>query len=186
MSENQANPTITDSDICLSCGLCCSGAVFLWGDLEAHEHDVPERLGLRRYPEEGTQAIGFPCPAIVNRCCTVYEGRPQVCRNYRCGVLLQFGKGEMSGERAIEIVTEAVTLASAANDGYPSDMTKQRFDNFGEDAEWKSLAQIAPTEQIKRRLALMTLERLLDKHFRLGKQRHVTVAPAPGPQEQQP
>jgi uncharacterized protein len=69
---------------CAGCGKCCHLVV----ELDATVDDVPEELvvereGLRCLDQRGDGA----CVALdtVTRLCTIYERRPQVCRDFRRG-----------------------------------------------------------------------------------------------------
>ena len=161
---------ITAADICTSCGLCCTGALFLYGELETHELPLVDHLGLKLWPENGAPALAFPCPAAVGRCCTVYPDRPQVCRKYRCEVLNDVDRGVLGGERAIEIVVEAVALAEAANEGYPADILQQRRDHIANPEGWRDGPAETLADRLRRRLALHALEHYLNTHFRAAEQ----------------
>lgn len=171
---------ITAADICTSCGLCCSGAIFLNARIDQSEFALVERLGLKRWDNPDFPAIAFPCPALTNRCCTVYEDRPAICRKYRCEVLNNVDRGTLSPDRAIEIVTEAVALVHAANDGHPTDIAQQRTDHWADPDAWRSGPAETRGERMKRGLALYCLERFLDQYFRRPHQRQVTPTPTDG------
>src|SRR5262245_54486378 len=75
--------------LCKSCGLCCTGHLFLWTKLRSAELDSAEALGLRVFREVPRQR-GFnqPCPLWQGQC-TVYSSPhyPHFCRTYKCKLL---------------------------------------------------------------------------------------------------
>lgn len=107
--------------LCLACGLCCDGTLFGWVELKSQEDVVAAQArGLNVARRGGRTIAKQPCPAHVNRACTVYEDRPGVCRTFRCELLKNLEQGGISEEAAKKIVdttvaarTESLALASA-------------------------------------------------------------------------
>jgi hypothetical protein len=64
------------TDLCKSCGLCCTGVLFDFVRIEAEEVGPLERLGfeLDRDVEDRTR-FALPCP-MFDRCCSIYQDRP--------------------------------------------------------------------------------------------------------------
>ena len=81
--ESQANA------LCKSCGLCCTGHLFIWAKLRPAELDPAEALGLTVFRSDPSQR-GFsqPCPLWHGQC-TIYAAPhyPHVCRAYKCKLL---------------------------------------------------------------------------------------------------
>lgn len=75
--------------LCKSCGLCCTGHLFLWTKLRSAELDSAEALGLHVFRDVPRQR-GFsqPCPLWQGQC-TVYSSPhyPHFCRTYKCKLL---------------------------------------------------------------------------------------------------
>jgi uncharacterized protein len=94
------------SDLCLACGLCCSGVLFSTVDVQPDELPlVPaERLGLKRRGEK--HGFDLPCTAHLGDRCTVYPDRPTICRSYECGVLRDHEAGKIDLGQAQQIVAE--------------------------------------------------------------------------------
>ena len=76
-----------DLPLCTSCGKCCHLLV----ELAAHDNDVPEEFvvahgGVRCLDQHGNGA----CVALdqATQLCTIYERRPQVCRDFLRGETL--------------------------------------------------------------------------------------------------
>ncbi len=103
---------ITVSDICIDCNLCCSS-----------------NLGIRIYPDEYEKVkddlsnnielvdlewqvpyvallTADPCPQLDldSGKCGIYEKRPHVCRSFKCGVLNQYEKEEISYDEVQELI----------------------------------------------------------------------------------
>ena len=75
--------------LCKSCGLCCTGHLFIWTKLRSAELDAAELLGLnvfRSVPSE--RGFSQPCPLWQGQC-TIYSSPhyPHFCRTYKCKLL---------------------------------------------------------------------------------------------------
>jgi hypothetical protein len=75
--------------LCRSCGLCCTGHLFIWTKLRSAELDSAQKLGLPVFRSVPSQR-GFsqPCPLWEGQC-TVYSSPhyPHFCRTYKCKLL---------------------------------------------------------------------------------------------------
>jgi hypothetical protein len=87
------------TNLCTSCGLCCSGVV-LSGVLLAPA-ELPwaakHRLPIVETPRG--PAFAQPCALLVESRCGGYEGRPGACRRFVCDLLagVEAGERELSG-----------------------------------------------------------------------------------------
>ncbi len=90
------------SVLCKSCGLCCTGHLFIWVKLKPSELDPAEKLGMRVFRSDPTQR-GFsqPCPLWKSEC-TIYHTPhyPRACRAYKCRLLK-------------DVIAEITTLSEA-------------------------------------------------------------------------
>ena len=82
-NENEANV------LCKSCGLCCTGHLFIWTKLRSAELDSIESLGvpvLRSDPRQ--RGFDQPCPLWEGQC-TIYTAPhyPRFCQTYKCQLL---------------------------------------------------------------------------------------------------
>ena len=84
MTESPANL------LCKSCGLCCTGHLFVWTKLRSSELDSIQSLGVDVLREPGQRGFNQPCP-LWRRHCTIYEipQYPRFCRTYKCKLLKQ-------------------------------------------------------------------------------------------------
>lgn len=81
-TESQANI------LCKSCGLCCTGHLFIWAKLRSAELDSADSLGLTVIREPGQRGFNQPCPLWQGEC-TIYTSPhyPRFCRTYKCKLL---------------------------------------------------------------------------------------------------
>jgi hypothetical protein len=104
--ETQANV------LCQSCGLCCTGHLFIWAKLRPAELDSAEALGLTVFRTDPAQR-GFsqPCP-LWKGDCTIYDSPqyPRVCRAYQCKLLKDVMAEETSLADALARIGEAKSL----------------------------------------------------------------------------
>lgn len=107
------------SRLCLSCGLCCTGALFDRAKAAPEERPALELLGLHWVEEKGETGFRQPCPAFRGGACGVYEQRPRVCRTFRCRLLRNLDKGAVTMEEALATVSTAKAMLrrGAAADG---------------------------------------------------------------------
>jgi hypothetical protein len=110
--------TMTDYDetgespwtiLCKSCGLCCTGHLFIWSKLRSSEMDSAEALGLNVFRSDPRQR-GFsqPCPLWEGQC-TIYASPhyPRFCRTYKCKLLKQVLDETTSLPEALSVIEQA-------------------------------------------------------------------------------
>ena len=102
------------SELCLSCGLCCSGALYSHAKIDPDEIDHARRLGLPVEPFSERFRFRLPCPLHRDDACSIYEARrPQVCYAYQCDLLKNYRIGTISRESGLRIVRRARDLQAA-------------------------------------------------------------------------
>lgn len=98
--------------LCQSCGLCCTGHLFIWAKLRPSELDPAESLGLTVFRSVPTQR-GFsqPCPVWHGQC-TVYDSPhyPYACRAYRCKLLKEVLSENTTRSHALAVVEQAMEM----------------------------------------------------------------------------
>jgi hypothetical protein len=98
--------------LCKSCGLCCTGHLFIWTKLRSVELDAAEALGLRVLRDVPSQR-GFsqPCPLWQGQC-TVYSSPhyPHFCRTYKCKLLKKVLDETTSLPDALTVIEQAKEL----------------------------------------------------------------------------
>src|SRR5215213_1481543 len=104
--ESQANT------LCKSCGLCCTGHLFIWTKLRSAELDSMESFGLKVVRSVPSQR-GFnqPCPLWKGQC-TIYAlpHYPRFCQTYKCKLLQKLLDETISLPHALTIVEDAKTI----------------------------------------------------------------------------
>ncbi len=108
--------------LCKSCGLCCTGHLFIWVKLKPSELDPVEKLGVRVYRSDPTQR-GFsqPCP-LWQGCCTIYESPsyPRACRAYKCKLFKEILGDITSLPQALAVVQQAKDRIDALDPFLPA------------------------------------------------------------------
>ena len=102
---NESQGTI----LCKSCGLCCTGHLFIRTKLRSAELDSAEALGLNVFRSDPNQR-GFsqPCPVWQGQC-TIYTSPhyPHFCRTYKCKLLKEVLDENTSLPTALTVVHQA-------------------------------------------------------------------------------
>jgi hypothetical protein len=134
IEETQANT------LCKSCGLCCTGHLFISTKLRSLELDSARALGLNVFGSEPSQR-GFsqPCPLWQGQC-TVYTSPhyPHFCRTYKCKLLKEVLDENTSLPKALTVVEEAKVViheVEALLPNSPNIGFRERFVSHIEDLE---------------------------------------------------
>lgn len=108
-------PAPSGSDLCLPCGLCCSGLLHSHAILAAGELDQARRLGLHPVAQEGGYSFPLPCPLYLDNGsgCPTYRDRPAVCHSHQCELLAQHLAGTMRLAEGVALARQIKELASA-------------------------------------------------------------------------
>lgn len=106
MEETNEPPA---NQLCKSCGLCCSGHLFIWTKLRSGELDSIEALGvkvIRSVPSQ--RGFNQPCPLWEGQC-TIYTSTsyPRFCRTYKCALLKKLLDETTSLLEALSLVEQA-------------------------------------------------------------------------------
>ena len=104
---NESNGTT----LCKSCGLCCTGHLFIWTKLRSAELDSIESLGLKVFREPNQRGFNQPCP-LWDGICTIYDSPqyPRFCKTYKCKLLKQLMDEVISLPAALEAVSQTKRL----------------------------------------------------------------------------
>ena len=92
--------------LCKSCGLCCTGHLFVWTKLRSVELGPIEALGvevLNAVPSQ--RGFNQPCPLWHGQC-TIYTSAhyPRFCSTYKCKLLRQLIDEETSLPEASAVI----------------------------------------------------------------------------------
>lgn len=101
----QKKPT---SDICTACGICCDGTLFTYVSLKEHEIKPLEASPLvLRHSANDKIAFSLGCTCLKDGLCSIYDIRPDVCRNYMCALPKSVTAGHISQPKAYDIIDQA-------------------------------------------------------------------------------
>ena len=105
MNESPANV------LCKSCGLCCTGHLFVWTKLRSAELVSIESLGLKVFREPNQRGFSQPCP-LWDGMCTIYDSPqyPRFCGTYKCKLLKQVLDEVTPLPSALEVVQHTKSL----------------------------------------------------------------------------
>ena len=94
--------------LCKSCGLCCTGHLFVWTKLRSVELTAIQSLGINVLREPGQRGFSQPCPLWQGQC-TIYESPnyPRFCHTYKCKLLKQVIDESTSLPEALTVVRRA-------------------------------------------------------------------------------
>lgn len=148
--------------LCLACGMCCSGDLYKNSWLDAEEVEPARRLGLPIVDNsQCKKAFQQPCPKHIGDRCTVYndERKPTVCSSYQCKLLKRYLHGDVELEESLGYVRQARTLIA--------DLRAEIGEEKGV-AIWTQLANWSDSGAPRKpeiRMAVGVLMRLLRKVF---------------------
>lgn len=143
------------------------GALHDWAKLRPEEIAWAGKIGLPGVNAE-LQSFTLPCSMLVDRKCSIFEQRPQVCPSYRCRLLLSVDSG------SVELPT-ALARVEIAHELYRLTMTSL---TGGSLAEARHRARFVPVAELlagspehrdallRERLHVTALDVFIDRHFR--------------------
>lgn len=115
ISEN-GHIELNGSELCLSCGLCCKGAIFNRAALRPDEIEPAKDYGLHYFEAgKGEYSFRLPCNLYQNNKCSIYLNRPAACRRYRCDLLKRLANGDIDLEESEIIIFQAKSLMDSIN-----------------------------------------------------------------------
>jgi uncharacterized protein len=136
--------------LCKSCGLCCTGHLFIWAKLRPSELDRAEAWGLKVFRDDPTQrGFSLPCPLWDGQC-TIHTSPhyPHVCREYKCKLLKEviaettpLPEALTAVEQAKEMIHELKTLLPVSeNTNFRERLVKQLENPTDTDLDFQSKA----------------------------------------------
>lgn len=91
------------SDLCVSCGFCCDGTLFLKAQLYEGDEQAFKDLPLLSKTETKDR-IQLPCPYFDCKC-TVYDKiRPKICGKYFCNQIKEFRENKTSFDEVSKLI----------------------------------------------------------------------------------
>lgn len=101
---------ICEQEVCVRCGMCCDGTLFLHAVLKQGERgNLPAKIEERSYVEDGKDYFRLPCLYFTGKCSIYGRQRADVCGSYRCQLLKDMAENRVSQKEARNIVAEATS-----------------------------------------------------------------------------
>ena len=145
--------------LCRHCALCCDGTLFSHGTVEPAERERVGRVGLPIVTMlDQTTRFEQPCQMLAGHDCSIYQDRPQTCRDFLCdlGKAYQDDELTLSEARAVVQDVRAKVWQLGRLLPKPAPGVRERV---------QARALDAPrTDELMR--ALVAVERELDRRFR--------------------
>ena len=114
------------SALCVACGLCCEGSLFLYLRLSEAEAAQMAARGAQVFRRKRLTAMRLGCPMLEGARCTMYETRPSGCRAYYCELALEVRDGRVGLDEALQRVREARALIVPVEAGLPPPVEGER------------------------------------------------------------
>ena len=163
------------SDLCLSCGMCCNGTIFEYADLKESEHETVVRLGISSRSDLARDPSTFPlpCSRLDGARCTCYgDGRPSVCGDFSCDLLLSLADGTTEFADAKKLVARTLEISDRVRTQLESEVDNDGRRSIGElTTALAKRMKAAPDPRTFRHehgelfLGLVTLRMSLESHF---------------------
>jgi hypothetical protein len=105
------------SEICVQCGMCCSGVLFDYARLEESEVDFARSISLTVEADseepDARKKFTLPCPHLCGSACSIYtKPRPQICSRFFCELAKSLDRGEVSQAESLAVIAEAKRMMS--------------------------------------------------------------------------
>lgn len=108
--ENKGNEVgpMEEQAICVMCGLCCDGTLFLNASLKPGEKgNLPEKIEQHYRMEKDREYFVLPCPYFKEKCTIYNQRRADVCSAYRCQLLKNIENKKISRVDALNMIFNA-------------------------------------------------------------------------------
>lgn len=157
-----------DDNICIDCGMCCDGTMFVKVALPG-DGDVTMLAGtpVSLQGSDGEPFFSQPCAAF-DGCCSIYERRPSNCRGFRCSLLHRHDRGEVSTDEARRIIRITIDMRNRA---LAAIRRRHAVDGLSfpemqaQLSELSDAAESASSEHMEMLLDVGATNTLLAKHF---------------------
>ena len=122
---DMGNSTCSEESICMRCGFCCDGTLFVWIQISPAESNrmkiTPRKTSVL------AEQLFLPC-RFFSAICTIYDLRPASCSGYRCQLLEDYSSGRITYKEACGIISSAREMRAEVMNMYRSDQGK-KFDS---------------------------------------------------------
>ena len=111
MTEPVLKAPLDEQKICVACGMCCDGTLFLHAHLDNGERgNLPEKIESSSYNKYGNDYFRLPCRYFSGKCIIYDQKKANVCSGYRCQLLKDFASEKITLGDALSIVFDALTM----------------------------------------------------------------------------
>ncbi len=163
-------PIAQNESLCVNCGICCDGTLFQHAPLFEEDTPLLENTPDLKFEDESKTKFSLRCP-YFRGCCSIYDKRFTVCRNFRCKLLREKLAGNISEEEASAVVIEAKRLVAAIQAEDPGGQDYAGRKRLRNELSAR-LADALPDERAHiatRLLRLIALDEFLASRFRKRK-----------------
>ncbi len=166
------------SDLCRSCGLCCTGMMFSHAKVDAEDKSLLARIAPDSLDKVVSgERLNLPCHFLSGTMCSIYEqGRPKVCGEFLCALAKNVDRADVPMNKALVIISQALRLLDDVRSGIPTATSLSQSAAIvlsGEKPETVALADFQ-----KARLSYLALQIMIDKHFRTEGDQLIDTKPA--------
>jgi hypothetical protein len=111
MTDTETNLSPADT-LCVTCGLCCTGHLFLWAKLKSVEVQTVRGLGLNVLGvEPENRGFGLPCPLWAGKCpIHTSPDYPHACRTYKCKLLKKVIDESTPLPEALDVIKQTKSM----------------------------------------------------------------------------
>jgi len=160
--------------ICVKCGMCCDGTLFMHARLNKGERgNLPEKIEENSYAEDEKEYFRLPCQYFSGKCSIYDKKRAEVCGSYRCQLLKNFSVKKVTLEEAIEMVGDALRMRDEIMEHYRKITGRegglsfrQLLAELGKSPETDTDTMTSARELALLQIRCNILEALLIKHIR--------------------
>jgi Fe-S-cluster containining protein len=108
------NTARSASELCQSCGLCCTGLLFPFVSIAKTDSFVFEHPDLNlKSTAVGKKNMKLGCSFLDGTRCSIYKDRPSKCQSYSCNLRRDVLNGAAGGENALQIIADLKALIEA-------------------------------------------------------------------------
>ena len=101
----------SEQKICLECGFCCDGTLFLHASLNKGERgNLPYKIEQQFFSEGDKDYFRLPCLYFSGNCSIYKNKRADICSSFRCQLLIDYSGKNISLNEAINIISQARAL----------------------------------------------------------------------------
>jgi hypothetical protein len=125
-NERNSNWSIGE-ELCIECGLCCTGHLFTYASLKDDEVADAYALGLPVDTQNnpGDRYFTLPCPLYDGKCSIYVDPRkPEKCTSYKCKILKDLEANQIPIEQALKEVQNTKVMISEFIRILPKDANK--------------------------------------------------------------